>query len=55
MLATMSWVDRFEQTLAQPAADRGPRLPLAIIGDQPIAFGRSVELVFDVGLLKRAV
>jgi hypothetical protein len=41
-------------TRAESAADCRPGLPLTIVGDQTVAFGRRVELVFDVGLLERA-
>src|SRR5207244_8024808 len=41
------------QSSAEPAPDRGPALPLAIVGDQAIAFSRGVERVFDVPLLER--
>ena len=42
------------QAGAQPAADGGPALARAIVGDQAVSYCHGVERVFDVGLLKSA-
>ena len=49
-----NYVDRLQQACAQPAPDRGPRLPLAIISDQAATLGRGVEPLLDVALLELA-
>jgi hypothetical protein len=37
-------VDGLLQTFAEPAADRGPALALAVVGDQAIGHRRGVQL-----------
>src|SRR5947209_1929823 len=44
-------VGGFLQAGAETTADRGPALAIAIISDQPVDLGRTVELVLDVGLI----
>ena len=36
-------VDRPQQAFAEPAADGGPALPGPIVGDEPVAFGGTVQ------------
>jgi len=47
-------VDGLPQACCEPAADGGPALALAIVGDQPIRFGRGIQRVFDLALVERA-
>jgi hypothetical protein len=41
------------QAGTEAAADRGPTLALAIVGNQAVRFCRAVELVFDISLFQR--
>src|SRR5919199_2569967 len=47
-------VDGFSQACSEPAPNRGPALPLAVVGDQTSGHRRDVERVLDVALLERA-
>src|ERR671932_2477835 len=47
-------VGRLLQAGAEPAADRRPALPLAVVSNQVVGHRRDVERVFDLALLERA-
>jgi hypothetical protein len=47
-------LDKLLQARAEAAADRGPLLPLAIVGNQAVLLGRSMQGLLDLALVECA-